>query len=180
MKKRWIGLLAIVLLIGSAVYLATTKDDDGPRDDLKLAHAPLADPATLKPSSLPQMPPRNPMAADGINPMPHGEPAQQDSTLIAGPLDTTRQLSAEELTYVWLGPGYFGAYTSNPYENGSRVLWANGVNGLYKIDYDSYEILAHQPTPEAEEFTQEWAEDITKTLDDDNSIWALPTAIRAL
>ncbi|MEM9704725.1 MAG: hypothetical protein AAF850_01470 [Pseudomonadota bacterium] len=124
--------------------------------------------------------PRNPYAADGVNPMPHGEPAQQDATALPGPLDVTRQLRPDELLYVFLGPGYFGAYTSGLYPDGSRILWANGVNGVYKINEETYEILAHLPSPDAEKYTQEWAENLTAKLDRNNGATAVVTAIRAL
>lgn len=182
MKKRWIALWVLVALIAAffAFLWWIGREESGPRPDLDLALAPQADPATLGPDALPEMPPVNPLAADGVNPMPHGEPAQQNSTMIAGPMDTSRALTPEEKAYVWLGPGYFGAYTSSPYPDGRRVLWLNGVNGRYKVDYETYEILAHDPSPEAEEYNRKWTEEITASLDDDNSLWALPTSVRAI
>jgi len=96
------------------------------RSDLELALAPAATSAP-RPVSEITMPPVNPMAAQSFNPMPHGEAAQQDSTITPGPIDQTRQLKPEELAFAHLGPGYFGHYVSSPYEDGSRVVWANGV-----------------------------------------------------
>ena len=192
-----IGLAVIVSLFGYIGY-AWLSEANKPRPDLDLPLAPLSktafsglDSHGSLPGSLPGgmddsgyldtiMPALNPMVAPGVNPMPHGESAQQDATLLAGPIDTSRRLQPDELAYVHLGPGYFGAYTSGMYPDNRRLLWVNGVNGLYKIDYESYEILDHLPTEEAAKFTREWAENITAKLDEDNSVWSLWTAVEAL
>ena len=124
--------------------------------------------------------PKNIFLADSVNALPHGDPAQQDATALPGPLDETRRLDPEEIEYRFLGPAYFGASTSGVYADGGRVLWANGVNGLYKLDYETYEILAHLPTPAAEKYTQEWAEDVTASLDKSTKFSNFRTALKAV
>lgn len=89
--------------------------------------------------------PANPYLAASNYPLPHRSPAQQDSTPVAGPRDVTRALGPDEIDYVHLGPAHFGAFISSAYPDGRRVLWSNGVNGIYKVDHDSYRILAHLP-----------------------------------
>lgn len=121
--------------------------------------------------------PHNPFAAASTQPMPHGDPAQQDATYVNGPMDHSRQLRDDELAYQHLGPGYIGAFLSSPYGDGTRVLWTNGVNGLYKLDAETLEIFDHIPTKMAAQWTQDWAEDSIEALDNDNSIAALPRAI---
>ena len=89
--------------------------------------------------------PVNPYLADSNYPLPHRSSSQQDSTPIAGPRDASRALRADELDYVHLGAAHFGAFISSPYPDGRRVLWSNGVNGIYKVDHDTYRVLAHLP-----------------------------------
>ena len=91
--------------------------------------------------------PVNPYLADSNYPLPHRSSAQQDSTPIAGPRDVTRALRPDELDYTHLGPAHFGAFISGPYPDGRRVLWSNGVNGVYKVDHDTFKVLAHFPPP---------------------------------
>ncbi len=124
--------------------------------------------------------PKNVYLADAINPLPHGDPAQQDTTSVAGPLDKTRVLDEDEIVYQFLGPGHFGAYTSSKYADGRSVLWTSGVNGIFKLDEESYEILAHLPSEHASKYTQAWAEDITRTLNKDNGAWAIGTAFKVI
>ncbi|MEC8476113.1 MAG: hypothetical protein VXY72_02050 [Pseudomonadota bacterium] len=124
--------------------------------------------------------PKNPELADGVNPLPHGDPSQQDATAIKGPIDISRRLEPEEIVYKFLGPGPLGAYTSGIYPDGRRVIWVNGVNGLYKLDSETYEILAHLPSDKSYKYNQAWAEKITASLDKNNSIWNLPTAMKAV
>ena len=69
----------------------------------------------------PLVAPINPFAAKGVYPMPHGDPAQQDASDLAGPLDTSRKLNPDEIQYVFTGPASIGAYTTQ-YENGKNVL----------------------------------------------------------
>jgi len=180
MKKffKYLGIALIVLIIGYIVYgyVAEAMQD---RSDLDLALAPQA---TTGPRPIDEinMPPVNPFAAQSFNPMPHGEAAQQDSTITPGPLDKTRELKPEEKVLAHLGPGYFGHYISSAYEDGSRVVWANGVNGIYKINEETYAVMDHLPTPDAEEYNKEWADAITASLDEDNSIWNLWTSVKAI
>ena len=107
-----IGIL-LVLLIG---FGALRSCDFGPeplRPDLDLPLAPqMADPSSA-PMDL-NFPEVNPMAADGVNPMPHGNSAQQDSTPIPGPMDVTRRLQDHEIVHTFMGPGHFGIFTSAP------------------------------------------------------------------
>ena len=46
--------------------------------------------------------PKNPELADGVNPLPHGDPSQQDATAIKGPIDISRRLEPEEIVYKFL------------------------------------------------------------------------------
>ena len=79
-------------------------------------------------SNLPLVAPKNKFVADGVYPIPHGEPAQQDATDLAGPEDVNRTLNSDEIQYVFTGPGSIGGYTSNIYSNGERVLWLSAIN----------------------------------------------------
>ena len=94
----------------------------------------------------PMTAPRNPFAADSTQSMPHGDPAQQDATAVPGPLDESRKLREDEILYRHLGPGYIGGFTTSPYADGGRVLWTNGVNGLYKLDAEGLEIYDYIPS----------------------------------
>ncbi|MEP4447850.1 MAG: hypothetical protein ABJ317_08370, partial [Marinomonas sp.] len=176
MFKKLILVGLPLIIIGWFVYgyVAEAMLD---RSDLDLALAPAAT-TGVRPISEIAMPPKNLMAAEGVNPLPHGEPAQQDSTIIAGPIDISRRLEKDELAFVHLGPGHFGAFNSSEYPDGRRLLWSNGVNGLYKLDYETYEIYDHLPTDKAKEFTQEWADDITADLDENNGTTALYTSYK--
>ena len=132
--KRIFKILGILLLllIGVIVLKSCDFGPPPPRPDLDLPLAPqMPDPASA-PMDL-SFPPINPYAAEGINPVPHGDAAQQDSTPIPGPMDKTRRLGEDEIDYVFLGPGHFGAFTSGLYPDGRRVLWSNGVNGVFKL-----------------------------------------------
>ncbi len=173
-----LGAFLLALICGYMIY-GYVKEATQDRPDLDLALAP---PATTGVRSVSEiaMPPINPMAAQGVNPLPHGEPAQQDSTILPGPIDKTRRLEKSELAFVHLGPGHFGAFNSSEYPDGRRILWTNGVNGLYKLDYETYEIYDHLPTAQAKEFTQEWAEGITADLNENNGTSALYTSYKAI
>ena len=150
------------------------------RPDLELTPATqMADPSSVDLDMA--FAPQNPFLADGINPLPHGDTAQQDATPLAGPMGQSRRLSESELSYQFLGPGYFGIYTSSPYKDGKRVLWTNGLNGIYKIDEETYKIIDHLPTPAAEIYTEDWANGIIDKLDKNNgSLSAIKTGIDAL
>ena len=71
-------------------------------------------------------------------------------------------------------------HTHPNYPDGRRVIWVNGVNGLYKLDSETYEILAHLPSDKSYKYNHAWAEEITASLDKNNSIWNLPTAMKAV
>ena len=178
MKKSKIIIL-IVLAITVLAGLKFCRQEQVERPDLDLALAPQMS-GTSEVNLKLNLPPRNPFLAEGVNPMPHGEPAQQDVTSIPGPVDTTKRLEADDVTYVHLGPGYFGAFTSNEYPDGRRVLWANGVNGLYKLDDETYEVYDQFETPIAKTYTEEWANEFTAKLDKNNGITGIPTAIKAM
>ena len=47
--------------------------------------------------------------------MAHGNPAQQDAVLQAGPAGPSRELRPEEIQYQHVGPAHFGAVTSGVY-----------------------------------------------------------------
>lgn len=179
--RRFILILSLIVF-AFILFLVVKNKDFGPpppRPDLDLPVAPqMADPAAA-PLDM-AFAPKNLFLADGVNPLPHGDPAQQNATPIAGPMDVTRRLAADELTHQYLGPGYFGIYTSAPYSNGKRVLWANGVNGIYKLDEDSYDIIDHLPSDVADEYDEAWGNQITDKLDKNNGASAFPTALKAL
>ena len=179
--KRFFKVLALIIVVAVAIGILRQCDfgPPPPRPDLDLAAAPqMADPASA-PLDM-AFAPKNPYLADGINPLPHGDPGQQDATPIPGPMDQTRRLSDDELTYKYLGPGYFGIYTSSPYADGRRVLWANGVNGIYKLDEETYDIIDHLPSEMAEKYPEEWGHGISEKLDRNNRSTAFFTAMKAL
>ena len=173
-----IGLL-LVLLIGFFVLKSCEFGPQPPRPDLDLPLAPqMADPASA-PMDM-NFPSTNTKAANGVNPMPHGDPAQQDSTPIAGPLDKTRRLREDEIVNTFMGPGHFGIYTSSPYADGKRVLWTNGVNGVFKLDEDTYDIIDHLKSNTADKWNEEWADKILAKLNKNNGATAMVTAVRSM
>ena len=97
----------------------------------------------------PNPPPINPYLADSLYPLGHGGSAQQDSLAVAGPIDKSRKLQANEIDYVHTGPALFGVSTSGPYPDGRRVLWGNGLDRIVKIDHDSHQLLSTLMLPEA-------------------------------
>lgn len=175
-KTRIIGLVIVAMIVLIGLKLCTKQNIPRPDLDLPLAVQLI----NLASNPAVNVALRNPFLADSVNPLPHGDPAQQDVTTIAGPVDKTRHLTEDDIAYVHLGPGYFGAFTSNEYSDGRRVLWANGLNGLYKIDDETYEIYDHYETPYAEIYTREWAEAYTEKLDKNNGVSGLRTAIKAM
>ncbi len=86
--------------------------------------------------------PRNPYLADSSNPIGHGRSDQQDNVPWRGPEGPTEILGPDDLQYQWTGAGNFGQLISPVYPDGKRVLWNNGRNRIYKLDYDTLEILA--------------------------------------
>lgn len=172
-----IGALVLALLFFAWIYVLPGMQ---PRPDLKLPIAEKMDAPASAPLDL-LLAPKNPYAADGVNPMPHGDPAQQDATRLRGPEGPkTRRLEKGEILYRFLGPGHFGAFTSNPYPDGRRVIWTNGVNGVFKLDEESYEILGHLPTAQAQEYNEAWSEELIEKLNKNNGATALPIAMKAL
>lgn len=179
--KRLLKYLTLFIL--ALIFVGVLRQCDfgppPPRPDLDLPIAPQMSAPENAPINM-AFAPTNLFAAEGVNPLPHGEPAQQDATPIPGPMDVSRRLDPDEIVYQFLGPGYFGAFNSSKYADGRRVLWANGVNGVYKLDYETYEIIDHLPSEMAKKYTREWAEKVTAKLDKNNGSSALPTAMKAL
>ena len=128
---------------------------------------------------IPLVAPKNPFVADGVYPIPHGEPAQQDATDIPGPIDKTRVLAPHEIKYVFTGPGSIGGYTSNKYSNGQRVIWLSAINGIFKINEETYEIIDHIPTEKAETYTEAYAERFIQSFDENTGIENIPLAAEA-
>ncbi len=111
---------------------------------------------------------RNPFLADSVNPMAHGDPAQQDAVWVQGPEDPGRSFAPEEVQYLATGPGHFGAFTSSPYPDGRRVLWSNGIDRILKVDFDTYEILATYWLPDARRWTSAEADAAIAAFDASN------------
>ena len=86
--------------------------------------------------------PKNPYLADSVYPLGHGDAAQQDAVPVAGPEYPGPSFEPHEVQYVASGPAQFGASTSGPYADGRRVYWANGLDRIVKIDFDTFEPLA--------------------------------------
>lgn len=180
MKKflKLIGLL-LVLLIAFIALKSCDFGPEPPRPDLDLPLATqMADPASA-PMDM-NFPEPNPMAGQSTNPIPHGDPAQQDSTPIPGPMDETRRLSDDEIVYQFLGPGHFGVNISSPYPDGRRVVWTNGVNGVFKLDEESYDIIDHLKSPVADKWNEAWGNKILDKLDKNNGASAMFTAVRSM
>ena len=97
---------------------------------------------------------RNPYLADSVNPMAHGDPAQQDAVAVRGPSNPGPRFTPDEVRYAPTGPGQFGAFTSSPYPDGRRVLWSNGLDRVIKMDFDTYEVLATHWLPGARRWTE--------------------------
>lgn len=91
--------------------------------------------------------PRNPYLADSVYPIGHGTPAQQDSSLQAGPTGPTMVLGDDDRQYVFLGPCQFGLAISGAYHDGRRAIWNNGSERITKLDHDSFEVVATYELP---------------------------------
>jgi len=173
-----VGLL-LVLIIAFGILKSCDFGPEPPRPDLDLPLAPqMADPSSA-PMDM-NFPEPNPMAAQSVNPIPHGDSAQQDSTPLPGPMDKTRRLEPDEIKYQFLGPGHFGVSLSSPYPDGRRVVWTNGVNGVFKLDDESYDIIDHLPSDVANKYTEDWANKILAKLDKNNGASAMPTAVKSM
>jgi hypothetical protein len=80
---------------------------------------------------------------------------------------------------VHLGPAHFGGFISPPYRDGRRVVWSNGVDGVYKVDHDSFAVLAHVPSS-APQSDVAAADEVIASFDRSNEgIFALIRAFRA-
>jgi len=173
-----VGLL-LVLLIGFTALKSCNFGPPPPRPDLDLPLAPqMADPASA-PMDM-NFPAANARAGQSTNPIPHGDPAQQDSTPISGPMDKTRRLKESEIVYRFLGPGHFGVNISSEYPSGDRVIWTNGVNGVFKLDEETYNIIDHLPSDVADEYDEVWANKIIAKLDKNNGASAITTAVKSM
>jgi hypothetical protein len=117
----------------------------------------------------------NPFVADSPYGLPHGDSAQTDASPRPGPVDVSRALLPAEIRSTFVGPGAIIGFLSGRYRNGGRVLWVNGVNGLYKLDAETYEVLQVLPREGAETYTEEWALDLIARLDADNGQGAMRT-----
>jgi len=171
--------LLLIVLIGFVALKTCDFGPPPPRPDLDLPLAPQMTNPSLAPMDM-NFPADNPMAGQGVDPIPHGNPAQQDSTPLPGPIDITRRLEPGEIVNRFLGPGHFGINTSGQYPDGRRVLWTNGVNGIFKLDEETYDIIDHLPSEFADEYNQEWADKIIAKLDKNNGASAMPTAIKSM
>lgn len=179
--NRFIKIFGLVLigLIGLVALKSCDFGPEPPRPDLDLPLATqMADPASA-PMDM-NFPEKNLMAAHSVNPIPHGDPAQQDSTPILGPMDETRRLKPSEITYQFLGPGHFGVSISSPYPDGRRVVWTNGVNGVFKLDEEDYRIIDHLKSDVADKYNEDWANKIIAKLDKNNSASAMLTALKSM
>jgi len=121
----------------------------------------------------------NNFAAKSVYPMPHGDPSQQDATALSGPLDTSRALHEDEIQYVFTGPASIGAYPSSKYNNGKRALWVSSINGIFKLDETTYEVIDQIPSLEASKYTEDVLMQYTKIFDQSNTIESISTAGKA-
>ena len=127
------------------------------------------------------MPPKNSYLADSSYAMAHGDPAQQDSVLQAGPSGPSRTLRPEQIDYRHVGPGHFGAAISGAYPDGRRVYWGNGIDRIVKIDHDSFAVLQELPFPGAEVYGEEEAEAAIAAMDANNDgFFALARGFRQM
>lgn len=92
------------------------------------------------------LPRRNPYLARSASAMPHTNPAQVDSTRVAGPRGPTRPLTPAELRYArGVGPGHPGFTISSPYRDGRRVIWTSGADRIAKVDEATFRVIDTWP-----------------------------------
>ncbi len=122
-----------------------------------------------------ERPPKHPFFADSVYPIGHGDAAQQDALPVPGPINPGPVIAPQLIDYAASGPAQFGAYTSGPYPDGRRVLWANGLDRVVKIDYDTFEILATHWFDDVPRWTTADADSAIQTFDSSNegagAIW---------
>jgi hypothetical protein len=100
---------------------------------------------------------------------------------VAGPLDRTRKLAPDEIDYVHLGPGHFGPIISGPYPDGRRVIWSNGLNGVTKMDHETFKVLAHLPSSNPAVFDEARANAAIAAFDKSNDgVGAVARAVREI
>ncbi|HQR03553.1 MAG: hypothetical protein JSR19_01910 [Proteobacteria bacterium] len=111
------------------------------------------------------LPRPNSYLARSANAMPHTNPAQVDSTAVAGPRGPTRLLAPMELRYAkGIGPGHFGFTISSPYRNGRRVIWSSGADGIVKLDEASFRVIDAMPLAGVTPMTDAEAESVLGQL----------------
>ncbi len=113
-------------------------------------------------------PPTNPFLADSLYPLSHGGSHQQDSLQVAGPIDKSRTLEAEEIQYTHTGPAFFGVYTSPEYSNGKRVFWGNGLDRIVKLDFDSHQVISTLMLDHVEHYDTARADSAIDYFDNNN------------
>ena len=113
-------------------------------------------------------PPANQFLAASNNSMAHGNPAQQDAVVQAGPNGPAITLDTDQLVYAAVGPGHFGTQTSGVYPDGRRVFWGNGLDRIVKIDHDTYQVLATEYFPGATRYTEAQADEAIAAMDASN------------
>ena len=121
--------------------------------------------------------PRNPYLADSGYPIGHGRSDQQDNVAWRGPEGPTETLAADGIQYTWTGAGNFGQLISSRYPDGRRVLWNNGRNRIFKLDYDTLEILATWPVGDEDDPSVEEMQALAAGLDDNEGWNAVEHAI---
>ena len=126
---------------------------------------------------VPEKPAKNPFLADSGNSIGHVNPAQQDTFYVEGPIDETRPLSQEEIQYLELGPGHFGALYSAEYDNGQKVMWSNGFDRIAKINHDTFEVIDVMYYSDEAEYTKEKN---AKSIDRFNNTAGLGSLIHGL
>ena len=137
------------------------------------------------PSSWAENPPaepfKNPHLADSEYPVIHG---RGNYTPLAGPVDQTRRLKADEVKWTPMGPGDSHAIVySAPYPSGDRVIWVGGYDRVAKVDAETFDVLTTYAIGDTQFVTESEARQRVAKLDslpDDDlldyvfEIWAEP------